>query len=210
MSKKGFTLVEIIAVVAIMAILVTFAGTNLIKKYNQSKIDALIIQEGQLVQSGDMVIQDYCKDPLNKDFQLQCDDYYKSYVDARGALIVDETDNTYMKYICVNDLKTLEYYSEELQLSGQNCSGVVVYKINNETDLQRDSFSVIRCGDEYVSEINNQKNYTSLFSECFTDEIEGGEEPVEQEYLLTVNFTESTPSGLKIAQSYSQKHKKNE
>ena len=209
MNKKGFTLVEIIAVVVIMSILVIITGTNLIKKFNESKIETLIIQEGQLVQSGDMVIQDYCKDPLNEGYKLQCDELYKSYVDDRQDLIIDESDNTYMKYICINDLKNLGYYNEELQLSGENCSGVVVYKIDYQTDLQRDSFSVIRCGGEYTSEINKNKDYTTLFGECFTDQVIVEEEK-EPEYTLTVNFTESTPSGLKVSQSYSKKHKKNE
>ena len=179
MNKKGFTLVEIIAVVAIMAILITFAATSLIKKYNESKIKTLIIQEGQLIQSGDMVIQDYCKDPLNKDYHLQCDSYYKSYVDSNDNLIVNATEKTYMKYICTKDLKTLGYYSEELELSGVECLGVVVYKIDAETDLQRDSFSVARCGNEYISEINNENNYVELFNECF-DSVTS-EEPVIKE-----------------------------
>ena len=36
MNKKGFTLVEVIAAVALMAILIGLAGTNLIKKYPQT------------------------------------------------------------------------------------------------------------------------------------------------------------------------------
>ena len=49
MSKKGFTLVEIIAAVAIMSILITVAGVNLVKKYNESRKNAIVIQKGQLV-----------------------------------------------------------------------------------------------------------------------------------------------------------------
>ena len=52
MNKKGFTLIEIIATVALLAILMLVAGPNLIKHYNQSKIDAMVIQEGKLVESG--------------------------------------------------------------------------------------------------------------------------------------------------------------
>ena len=112
MNKKGFTLVEVIATVALLAILIGLAGTSLIKKYNESKKEAIIIQEGQLVQSGDMVIQDYCKDPLSDGYQLQCDDYFRPYVDSNKNLIIE--DNIYTKYICVKDLKNLGYYSEEL------------------------------------------------------------------------------------------------
>ena len=210
MNKKGFTLVEVIATVALLAILIGLAGTSLIKKYNESKKEAIIIQEGQLVQSGDMVIQDYCKDPLNEGYQLQCDDYFKPYVDSNKNLIVE--DNTYTKYICVKDLKKLGYYSEELVYSGVDCSGVVIYKIDYETDLQKDSYSVIKCGEDYITEVENANDYLTNFKECFDTPSGGetgeGETQVAKEYLLTVNFTELTPNGMKVSQSYSKKYKK--
>ena len=208
MNKKGFTLVEVIAVVALLAILIGLAGTSFVKKYNESKLEALVIQEGQLVQSGDMVVRDYCKDPLSEGYQLQCDDYYQSYTDSNDKLIVE--NNLYTKYICVNDLKNLGYYSEELKYSGVDCSGVVVYKIDEDTDLQKESFSVIRCGEDYVSNVDDAESYIREFSECF-DVVEGETQPpVEQvqEYTLVVNFTELTPNGMKVAQSQTKKYKR--
>ena len=210
MNKKGFTLVEVIATVALLAILIGLAGTSLIKKYNESKKEAIIIQEGQLVQSGDMVIQDYCKDPLSDGYQLQCDDYFRPYVDSNKNLIIE--DNTYTKYICVKDLKKLGYYSEELVYSGVDCSGVVIYKIDYETDLQKDSYSVIKCGEDYTTEVENVEEYLINFKECFDTPSGGGtgegETQVAKEYLLTVNFTELTPNGMKVGQSHSKKYKK--
>ena len=210
MNKKGFTLVEVIATVALLAILIGLAGTSLIKKYNESKKEAIIIQEGQLVQSGDMVIQDYCKDPLSEGYQLQCDDYFRPYVDSNKNLIIE--DNIYTKYICVKDLKKLGYYSEELKYSGVDCSGVVIYKIDYETDLQKDSYSVIKCGEDYTTEVENVEEYLINFKECFDTPSGGGtgegETQVAKEYLLTVNFTELTPNGMKVGQSHSKKYKK--
>ena len=206
MNKKGFTLVEVIATVALLAILIGLAGTSLIKKYNESKKEAIIIQEGQLIQSGDLVIQDYCKDPLSEGYQLQCDNYYQSYEDSNDNLIIE--DNTYTKYICVKDLKNLGYYSEELVYSGVDCSGVVVYKIDYETDLQKESYSVIKCGEDYTTEVENTNFYLTNFKECFEETSGDGETQVAKEYLLTVNFTELTPNGMKVGQSYSKKYKK--
>ena len=212
MNKKGFTLVEVIATVALLAILIGLAGTSLIKKYNESKKEAIIIQEGQLVQSGDMVIQDYCKNPLSDGYLLQCDNYYQSYEDSNDNLIIE--DNMYTKYICVKDLKKLGYYSEELVYSGVDCSGVVIYKIDYETDLQKDSYSVIKCGEDYTTEVENAEGYLINFKECFDTPSGGGtgegETEVAKEYLLTVNFTELTPNGMKVGQSYSKKYKKDD
>ena len=206
MNRKGFTLVEVIAVVALLAILIGLAGTSFVKKYNESKLEALVIQEGQLVQSGDMVVRDYCKDPLSEGYQLQCEKYYQTHTDSNNKLVVE--NNLYTKYICVKDLKNLGYYSEELRYSGVDCSGVVVYKIDETTDLQKESFSVIRCGEDYVSNVANAQTYIDNFSKCF-DTVETNE-PTEQikEYTLTINFTESTPNGVKVAQSYTKKYKK--
>ena len=206
MNKKGFTLVEVIATVALLAILIGLAGTSLIKKYNESKKEAIIIQEEQLIQSGDMVIQDYCKNPLSDGYQLQCDNYYQSYEDNNDNLIIE--DDTYTKYICVKDLKKLGYYSEELRYSGVDCSGVVVYIIDYETDLQKESYSVIKCGEDYTTEVENVEEYLTNFKECFEETSGDGETQVAKEYLLTVNFTELTPNGMKVGQSHSKKYKK--
>ena len=170
MNKKGFTLVEIIAAVAIMALLVTIAGTNLIKKYNESKINAIIVQEEQIVQSGDLVVNDYCKSPINDSYLLQCDNYYQSYVDSNDDLVIE--DGLYTKYICIKDLKDLNYYSEKLQFSGAECSGVVIYKIDERTDLQKDSFTIIKCGEGYTTQREDAQEYINRFDECFIHDNE--------------------------------------
>ena len=205
MNKKGFTLVEVLAAVALIAILLVLTSTSFVKKYNESKRDAIIIQEEQLVQSGDMVVQDYCKDPLSEGYQLQCDNYYQSYEDSNNNLIIE--DNSYTKYICVKDLKKLGYYSEELKYSGVDCSGVVIYKIDYDTDLQKDSYSVIKCGEDYVTEVENVNDYLTNFKECFETQNTGQPEE-EKKYLLTVNFTELTPNGMKVGTSHSKEYKK--
>ncbi len=197
MNKKGFTLVEIIAAVAIMSILITVAGVNLVKKYNESRKNAIIIQEGQLVQSGDMIIRDFCSDPINSNYQLQCDELYQTYVDSGEDPVVEE--GLYTKYICIKDLKEKKYYSEELKYAGEDCSGVIVYKIDERTDLQKDSFSVINCGDGYTTEIPNAQEYISRFSECFDTTSEPDPGPVITTFNYKVTFTELTANGMKVA-----------
>ena len=203
MNKKGFTLIEIIATVALLAILMLIAGPNLIKHYNQSKIDAMVIQEGKLVESGSILIQDYCKNPLNEGYQLQCDEYFQD----TNELIEEDEKLYYTKYICVRDLKKLGYYSEDLKFSGENCSGAVVYKIDEETDMEVDNFSYVKCGEDYTSTLPEGINIES-FKECFDVEVPGGgETPSEpaKEYNYLVTFSEITPFGMKVGTDASGK-----
>ena len=55
------------------------------------------------------MIQDYCKNPLNEGYQLQCDEFFQD----TNEIIEENEKLYYTKYICVRDLKKLGYYSEE-------------------------------------------------------------------------------------------------
>ena len=61
MNKNGFTLIEIIATIAILSLLSLLIMPNIMKNYNQSKIDAITIQKNKLVEAGDIFLDDYCK-----------------------------------------------------------------------------------------------------------------------------------------------------
>lgn len=65
-NKKGFTLVEIVAAIAIMAIIGLIAVPSVIKKFNTSRIQAMTIQENKLVEAGDILLDDYCRDAIDE------------------------------------------------------------------------------------------------------------------------------------------------
>lgn len=65
-NKKGFTLVEIVAAIAIMAIIGLIAVPSVIKKFNTSRIQAMAIQENKLVEAGDILLDDYCRDAIDE------------------------------------------------------------------------------------------------------------------------------------------------
>ena len=128
MKTKGFTLIELLAAIAIIGLLALITVPNVIEKYNSSKLGAMIIQENKLVESGDILVNDYCKDPINRDYQKKCGFYYKKVLDSNGDLVLndksgkiitgnveDGVNQYYTQYICVKDIKSLGYYTEELK-----------------------------------------------------------------------------------------------
>ena len=75
--------------------------------------------------------------------------------------------------------------NEKLQFSGEECSGVVVYRIDEETDIQKDSFSVIKCG----------SGYKTLFENESVEEFEENPEDKTRADELIAVFKECFPAG---------------
>lgn len=168
MKKKGFTLIELIAAIAILSILAIIVAPNVLGKFNESRIKAMIIQESKLVESGTILVQDYCKNPINDDYKNKCSNVYANVSSIKNVkdknnqatnLDLNEvingatgTSGVTRKYVCVKDMKTLGYYSEKLKYGGNDCVGFVVYLIDNATNREVSSYSHIKCGNEsYIS-----------------------------------------------------------
>ena len=63
MNKKGFTLVEILAVIVILGILVTIAMTTIVPKINQSKKETFIINAKNILKTANVLFEE--KQALN-------------------------------------------------------------------------------------------------------------------------------------------------
>ena len=78
--KKGFTLVEIIATIVILSIIILISAPSVLKSFNKSRIQAMVIQENKLIETGEVLLEDYCKDAINDSYKEQCEVYYQELV----------------------------------------------------------------------------------------------------------------------------------
>ena len=204
MNKKGFTLVEMIAAISILAIIALLAIPNVIKSYNKSKINAIVIQENKLIEAGDILLDDYCKDAINDSYKEKCNIYYQQLDKNVANQLSTEKD---YKYICVEDIKSLDYYTEDLKFGGTPCQGVVIYELDKKTKLQTNSFSYLKCGEDYTTgqgmetEIPldpTKVDYINLFSNCFDDTTTESEHENNKKYNLTIKYVENDINGKQI------------
>ena len=196
MKKKGFTLVELIAAIAILSIIALIATPGILKNYNKSKIQAMTIQKSKLVEAGNILLDDYCKDSVNKEYKEKCKIYYQELDKDSASQLSEDKD---YKYICVKDIKKLKYYTEELKYGGTPCQGVVVYELDKKTSLQTDSFSYVECSDVYPLEKTEKDiKMKQLFKNCFDDVDTDKEYEENKTYTVTIKFVENDPHGISI------------
>ena len=191
MKKNGFTLVELLATIAIIAIVGLIALPSVMKSFNTSRIQAMAIQENKLVETGEILLADYCHDAINQSYKEKCDMYYQELILSEQEKIDNEdivsSDKTY-KYICVEDMKKLNYYTEELVFSGTPCKAAVIYEIDNHSKMQTDSYAYVKCGDAYSTQ-NRDVRLEELFKNCFD---EGDTENTHnKKYTITVKHVEN-------------------
>jgi len=133
MKKNGFTLMELLAVIAIIGILVLLIVPNVLKTYNESIIKSLEVEEGVIVDAANIFLEDYCISPIDDDHSSQCPSTYKND-----------------RYLALEDLK--DYITKELKYKGQKCNGIVIY---NE---KKEGKTYLACGsneeDGYFTDIN--------------------------------------------------------
>ena len=70
--KKGFTLIELIAVMAIVGVLSIMIVPNVIKLLNGSMEDTMKITENEVVDAANLYVEDYCRNPINDEYRDNC------------------------------------------------------------------------------------------------------------------------------------------
>ncbi len=125
MNKKGFTLVELLAVIAILALLVTTVSIAVVKLYNENVNKTMIVQNNKIKEAASIYLNDQCLLPLA---DADCP---KTYTEGQ--------------YICLEDLTVKENYLSEVTYKNDKCSGVIVFEENSDGD-KVEPVSYLFCG----------------------------------------------------------------
>ena len=131
MKKNGFTLTEILVVLALIGLLLVIVVPRISNSLNKGTDKAMKVQEGELEDTGLMFLEDMCKNPIDKG---KCPITIK----------YNNTTNTYSGYVLLNTLVS-EKYIDEIKLDKQACNACVRY-----TDNEAKAY--IKCGSTYITE----------------------------------------------------------
>ena len=106
-NKKGFTLVELLAAIAIISILAIFVVPNIIKLFNNSVDSAMETQEKQVFDGAVLYVTDYCKRPIS------------------GKVCSSNYVND--SFVCLSDIQASGYIDSVLY-RGSTCKGVIIFE----------------------------------------------------------------------------------
>lgn len=127
-NKKGFTLIEILAVVAILGILSLIAVPNVLKYLKTSQEQAMITQENTIAAAANLYNEDYCIHPIGN----------------RTCGVCTKSDT--ISYVKLSVLKNLSLI-DEVKFKNSFCDGVVVWDSEARTKK-----TYLVCGSDYATD----------------------------------------------------------
>lgn len=131
-NKKGFTLTEILVVIALIGVLLLFVMPNLVKIFSNSVKSTMKVQEKEIEDAALIYLDDYCKNKIGNNI-------------CPGTLKRGE-NKKYSGYINLQTLVNNDYI-EEVSLQGDVCTGCVII-----TDNKAKAY--ITCSDQYETDTN--------------------------------------------------------
>lgn len=129
-NNKGFTLIELMACIALLAVLVVFAVPNVYKYLITGYSKTMSIQEKNVADAANLYLQDFCVSPINP-----------SYKCATGLVKNTSTGFAeYSGYIKLSTIKSQEYI-EDVKFRSKDCVGYV------EIENSKAKKTYLKCGD---------------------------------------------------------------
>ncbi|MBQ6285788.1 MAG: prepilin-type N-terminal cleavage/methylation domain-containing protein [Bacilli bacterium] len=164
MNKKGFTLVELLAVIAILAILVIIALPNVLKMYNEARRNTFVAEANNIINTAKkqyfldgMGAKNYSNSGTNK-LSLSGGNNieYCISLNGNGEIINLQVYNGTYKYVSngiVSDVKNNEVEDVESGYTFE-CSGPIKY-VNRQNEGQITVGDEVRIGSEHFYVINS-------------------------------------------------------
>ena len=132
MNKKGFTLVEIIAVIALIGAVMLLIIPNMARIFGNSMDKTMQLQEAGVKEAALLYLEDYCKNPMRG---KSC-----------PSTITRNTDYTFSGTVSLATLVS-EKYIDAVKYQETVCSGTITYNHNKA------SVSLV-CGEVYSTPSN--------------------------------------------------------
>lgn len=148
-NKNGFTLTELLAVIALISILSLMAVPAIISQYNNAVQKEMKVQENEVKSAANIYLTDYCLEAID---DASCPETMVK-----------------QNYICLSDLqKSDTKYINKVLYKKYPCDGVIVY---DENETYEDGKTYLFCGyeDEKFAYATDMNYYTSKYSSCFVN-----------------------------------------
>ncbi len=134
--KKGFTLVELIAVIAVIGLLSIMVVPNVIELLNKSSYDSMKIVENEVLDAANLYIEDYCKNPIDDEYRTLCNTDKKSISSNKI-------------YLCLSTLQRRKIMGDVYFKNATSCKGLVVFDyVDNK---YKNGKTYLYCGSDYTT-----------------------------------------------------------